>query len=404
MLSFNQALAQIKEQSRCLAQTVQIPLEKALNRFLAEDVFSPISMPPLPNSAMDGYAIDANDWQANQSFSLSISCAAGEKAKTLEVGHAARIFTGAIIPSGANAVIPQELATLTDNTLIVEKPVHINQFVRLIGEDFKQGDKLLNKGERLGHRQILLLANAGIDKVITYRPLRIALLATGDELLPLGAPWQAGKIYDSNRPCIQSLLQQWGMEVCLTKVIGDDLNKTKKTLLEASVKADLIITTGGVSVGDKDFIKQAIDAIGEISTWRINIKPGKPIALGKVGDIPFIGLPGNPVSALNTLLLLARPIIYLSQGAHEKYIDPLIYHVAANFTYQAGNRHDFLRARLSLPESGRLSDAVIDIFDRQQSHIVSSFHWAKGLASIPANSTIKPGDLVQYYPYETLMS
>jgi molybdopterin molybdotransferase len=403
MITFTQALENIKKTSQCLSQVKDTELHQALNRFAGSDIYAPISMPPLPNSAMDGYAINATDWSAEKSFEISVVCAAGEPPKQIINNQAARIFTGAIIPKGANAVIPQELATEQNGKVTFHQTVEKNQFIRFIGEDFKQSDKLLSQGERISYAEILLLANAGISTLPTYQPLRIALLATGDEIIPLGTLWEAGKIFDSNRPCLQSILSQWGAEISFTKVIKDSYEDTKSTLLEAAQLCDIIITTGGVSVGDKDYIKPVLQEIGELTTWRVNIKPGKPIALGKVNDTPFIGLPGNPVSALSTLLLLARPLIQKAQGANQQHIDISPWKIRANFTYKTVERQDFLRARLVLPSNQELSQASIEIFDKQHSHIVSSIRWADGLVSIPANTTIQPNDLVEYFSFQQLI-
>lgn len=403
MISFQQALDNIKRESYCLSKAEKTPLKHAFNRYLAEDIRAPITMPPLPNSAMDGYAICTNDWQQDKYFPTSIIATAGDRPQQIKCNQCARIFTGAIIPEGADAVIPQELSTEKNGKVTFKEAVKSGQFIRPSGEDFQQGDTLLTQGDRLRHRQILLLANAGIDTIKTYRPLRVALFSTGDELLPLGATWQAGKIYDANRPCIATILNEWGMALSLNQTIGDDLKESQKVLLEASEKSDLIITTGGVSVGDKDIIKAALKQIGELHTWRVRIKPGKPIALGSINQTPFIGLPGNPVSALCTLLLLARPLIQKAQGASTKHIDITPYQVPAGFNYRPTDRQNFLRARLIMPENGNITQSYITLFQRQQSHIVSSLHWADGLVSIPEHTAVKLNDLVEYYPYHQFM-
>ena len=401
MLSYSQAHQQLLQQNQCIAASIDTPLDQALQRICAMDVLAPIASPAEANSAVDGFAIDAAT-PLNQTIPIHQYIAAGDSQGELAAGSAARIFTGGLIPNGCDWVVMQEHCDFDDHQVTIKhRGTHNN--IRLTGEDFAQGELLVSQGQVIDAFKLGLLARAGVATVLTYRPLSIALLSSGDELLQLHQPWSSGQVYDSNMPTIFAILSSWGLPVSYSNTLPDDRQETKKILQEAASQSQLIITCGGVSVGDKDVIKAAISELGTLEAWRVAMKPGKPIAWGHIGETVCLGLPGNPVSAAISLLMLGRLAIFRLQGMGTRYIDTNALKVRSGFDYATSDRCDFVRVRLHCP-SNELASAQLKAYDQQQSHISRSLDWADGLAMIPSHQRITLGNPVDYYPFNQLLS
>ena len=369
---------------------------QANGRVLATAVVSTIDVPPLDNSQMDGYAVRTADVPAiPTTLPVSQRIAAGQLGVALEPGTAARIFTGAPIPAGADAVIMQEKCeAIGDKVQLNERPPR-GEAIRRAGIDVARGDVVLTPGVRLRPQHCALAASIGAARVTVYRRLRVAMLFTGDELVMPGDPLPPGSIYNSNRFMLRGLLESLGCEVNDLGIVPDDLQSTRDALVEAADDADLIISSGGVSVGEEDHVKPAVQAEGSLDLWQIAMKPGKPLAFGQVRDVPFIGLPGNPVSSFVTFVLFARPFILQRQGGAD-HLRTIF--VRADFDWkQSSRRREFMRARLN--DRGGL-----DIFPNQNSSVLTSVTWADGLIDNPAEHLIHAGDIVRFLPFAELLS
>ncbi len=372
-----------------------------LGRVLAEDIYSTIDVPPADNSAMDGYAINVNDLSHTNTLSVSQTIAAGQVTQALSHNTAARIFTGAEIPQGANAVVMQEQCELNEAGNQVTLPSHValHNNIRPRGQDIRCGDVVLRRNQKLTPQDIALLASIGVHTITVYRRLRVAILSTGDELVEPGTPLSPGKIYNSNRYLLRGFLAHMGIEVIDCGDVEDTLNATTTALKQASCRADCVISTGGVSVGDEDHIKTAVAQLGAIDFWRIAIKPGKPVAFGQLNDTEqtagtptaFIGLPGNPASVFITFLLFAHPFLMAQQ--HQTYRAPRGLPLAANFSWKANpKRQEYLRAKVNDAQG-------VDIYPNQSSGVLSSTSWAEGLVKVPINTPITQGDAVEFIPF-----
>lgn len=407
MITLNEAIERLLSSIKALDDVERIPVLQADGRVLAQDVVSALHVPPHDNSAMDGYAVRYADVLAvGTVLPVSQRVAAGTVGAALQAGTAARIFTGAPIPAGADAVIMQEECTLLENGSVqinaVPKP---NQNIRRAGEDVTRGAKVLSKGERLTPASQGLAASLGFSHVDVVRRPRVALLSTGNELVMLGtiAPedMPAGAIYNSNRFFLHSLLRRMGCEVSDLGIVPDQREATIQALQTAAATHDVILTSGGVSVGEEDHIKPAVQALGSLDLWQIAIKPGKPFAHGRIGEngkTHFLGLPGNPVASFVTFLILVRPFLLRLQGARDVDVDIAIKKIAlrADFTCpRADKRQEFLRVRRN--EKGGL-----DLFPNQSSGVLTSVVWGDGLVDKPAGTTIAAGDMVQFIAYENL--
>ncbi len=396
MKTFDDALTYLLSKAIPTTQTKTIAIESALGHVLAEDITSQQNVPPHHNSMMDGYAVRAEEIQANKTFSISQRIAAGDIGQTLALGTVARIFTGAAMPEGANAVIMQEEATDAEGggVKFSVDAVLQNQNVRHIGEDIAIGAVILAKGQRLRAQDLGLVASIGIRDVLVYKPLRIATFSTGSELLEPGEAPEQGKIYNANRYMLAGLVPQLGLELIDLGRVPDNLEATVDALKQAASVADMVITTGGVSVGDEDYIKPAVEQVGRLDLWKVKMKPGKPLAYGDVMGKPFIGLPGNPVSAFTTFHLFAKPYLLRMQGQTSVLPTPIW--LKAGFDWpKSGFRREFVRVRL---ESDGQSTQV-KLFPNQGSGILTSAVWADGLAVIPEDSTVSQGDLIAYYAF-----
>ena len=395
MLSVEDAIASLLQHAKPITETEQVDLIDAANRVLATNISSTIDVPGFDNSAMDGYAFSSSDMEQAQAEGLEITqrIPAGTTGTPLQPGSAARIFTGAPVPEGVDTVAMQEICRIENNRMVLEKPVAAGANIRPRGNDIGTGDTILESGSVLRAAQLGLAASVGVGSVDVYRTLKIAIFSTGDELVQPGTPLAAGQIYNSNRYQMHGLLQAQGCEVIDLGTVPDTFEATRQALLAGQEQADMVLTSGGVSVGEEDHVKAALESVGELSLWRIRMKPGKPLAFGKIGATPFIGLPGNPVSAFVTFLLFARPYLQLMQG--RTTAEPLSYPVQAGFSYHAKHRREYVRVRLRQDAETLIAES----FARQGSDVMRSVAWSDGLVEVAEDSNIEPGDTVRFLPF-----
>ncbi|MGD8689692.1 MAG: molybdopterin molybdotransferase MoeA [Gammaproteobacteria bacterium] len=373
----------------------QIPLTAALRRVLAADQRAAIDVPGHDNSAMDGYALNSGDLDTHgRRLRISQRIPAGSTPGPLEPGTAARIFTGAPLPPGADTVVMQENCRQDGEEVVLPEVVGRGDHVRRAGEDIARGDIVLARGTRLAPPHIGLLASLGLETVPVVRRPCVAVISTGDELVEPGHALAAGQIFNSNRYLLNALLHSLGCDVVDLGRVGDKLPATVAALERAGGGADLVLSSGGVSVGEEDHVRAAVEQLGSLELWRINIKPGKPVAYGRVGNTPFLGLPGNPVSAFVTFCLFARPILLKLMGAAE--VLPAVWRAPADFARPvSGARVEYTRARLNPGRTGR----VVSLYPQQGSGVLSSAAWANALAIIPPRSAIRPGDMLDVLPF-----
>lgn len=395
MLSVDEAIAALLQNVQPVTATEPLALMDAGNRVLATNITSTIDVPGFDNSAMDGYAFNSSDMERAQTEGLEITqrIPAGTTGTALQPGSAARIFTGAPVPEGADTVAMQEICRIENDRMVLEKPVSTGANIRPRGNDIATGDTILEPGSVLRAAHLGLAASVGIGSVDVYRTLRVAIFSTGDELVQPGTPLAAGQIYNSNRYQMSALLEAQGCEVIDLGTVVDTFEATRQALLAGQEQADMVMTSGGVSVGEEDHVKAALESVGELTLWRIRMKPGKPLAFGKIGDTPFIGLPGNPVSAFVTFLLFARPYLQVMQG--RTAAEPLSYPVQAGFSYRAKQRREYVRVRLR-----RDADTwIAESFARQGSDVMRSVAWSDGLVEVAEDSSVEPGDTVRFLPF-----
>ncbi|WP_421868931.1 gephyrin-like molybdotransferase Glp [Motiliproteus sp.] len=400
LMPFEQALAQLLDSVQGGKQPVEkVHLTAALGRVLAEDLCAELDVPPADNSAMDGYAVRVADLAAAAGKPLTISqrIPAGVDPEPLQPGTVARIFTGASVPEGADAVVMQENTERDGEQVKMPTEIPLGDHIRRRGQDIANGDAVVKAGTRLQPQHLGVLASIGIAELPCYRPLRVALLSSGDELAQPGEVAGPGQIYNSNRYSLTGLIQQLGMELIDLGTIEDTRAATIEALQGAAEKADLLITSGGVSVGEEDHIKAAVEQLGEISLWKLAIKPGKPLAFGRVGQTPFIGLPGNPVSAMLCFQVLARPVMMKLQGAGELHPKSVMLPIDYQRS-KAQKRREYLRVR-RVEQDGQL---VLKPYTNQSSGVLTSVAWAEGYAVIPADAQIAAGDRVEFIPFSEL--
>ena len=399
LISVEQAQKKILAQATAVAQTETVDIFDALNRVLAEDMRSSIDVPGYDNSAMDGYAVRSEDCQrAANELPVSQRIPAGQVGSALQAGTAARIFTGAPIPEGADAVVMQEMCERTDDIVSINTVVEAGQNVRRAGEDIGEGSVVLAAGKRLRAQELGLLASVGLAEFSVKRKLKVATFFTGDEIIAPGQPLAAGQIYNSNRYTLRGLLQAMNCEVNDLGIVPDTLEATLDVLKTAAADADLVVTSGGVSVGEEDYVRIALEQLGELSMWRIAMKPGKPVAFGKVDNALFIGLPGNPVSVYVTFLVFARSLILKMQGAEDHNAQATA--VVAGFDWRKVDRQEYLRVRLSRIDG----KPVAALYPHQGSGVLSSVSWADGIVEVPLHKSISKGDLIDYFPFEGLIA
>jgi len=380
-----------------------VSTQDALGRILASDILSQVDVPPMNNTQMDGYAVRVADVQAvGQSFVVSQRIPAGHVGTELASGTIARIFTGATIPPGADAVVMQEDCVVNGDRVTIQEVPKQGQWIRLQGEDLKAGGVALTKGTYLRAQELGVAASAGYDQLPVIKKIKVAAFFTGDELTLPGQPLKPGAIYNSNRDTLLACIRSLGCEATDLGIVPDTLEATRDALRRASKDHDLIITSGGVSVGEEDHIKPAVSAEGRLDMWQIAIKPGKPLAFGAVKkqgaehlETWFMGLPGNPVSSFVTFLLFVRPFIAKLQGRSHSNAPVIM--MRADFDWpKADRRNEFLRVRIN-------AQGGLDLFPNQSSGVLTSASWADGLVDNPPLQTIKPGDMVKYMPFSGMI-
>ena len=406
MLTAQQALNHLLSHAQTVGEIEKVAMQAALGRVLAENVNSLVDVPPLDNTAMDGYAVRSADIATpGKSLKIAQRIPAGSMGIPLESGTAARIFTGAPVPPGADAVVMQEDCTLEGESgqVTINTAPTAGQWIRRRGEDLTAGKTALTAGTFLRPQELGVAASAGLTHLSVKRRVKVAAFFTGDELALPGEPLKPGGIYNSNRDTLLACLKSLGCDATDLGIVPDRLDATRAALRKASKDHDLIITSGGVSVGEEDHIKPAVTAEGRLDLWQIAIKPGKPLAFGAVrksdepndGEAWFIGLPGNPVSSFVTFLLFVRPFILKLQGREAGL--PQSYLMRADFDWlKADRRNEFLRVKLN-------SNGGLDLFPNQSSGVLTSASWGDGLVDCPPNQPIKAGDLVKYIPFDALL-
>ena len=412
MLTAQQALDHLLSHAKPVIETETLAMQVALGRVLAQSVDSLVDVPPLDNTSMDGYAVRTTDTNTpGQTLKIAQRIPAGSMGTQLEPGTAARIFTGAPVPPGADAVVMQEDCSTPEGA---SDQVQVNiaptsgQWIRRRGEDLTSGKTALTAGTFLRPQELGVAASAGLTHLTVKRKVRVAAFFTGDELSLPGEPLKPGGIYNSNRDTLLACIKSLGCDATDFGIVPDSLDATKETLRKASKDHDLIITSGGVSVGEEDHIKPAVTAEGRLDLWQIAIKPGKPLAFGAVrksGDVKsfateaetwFIGLPGNPVSSFVTFLLFVRPFILRLQGRDVGL--PQSYPMRADFDWlKADRRNEFLRVKIN-------AQGGLDLFPNQSSGVLTSASWGDGLVDCPPGEVFKSGDIVKYIPFSALLS
>ncbi|MFH6598051.1 gephyrin-like molybdotransferase Glp [Ectopseudomonas khazarica] len=374
-------------------QIESVALVEADGRVLAEPLVAALDLPPWANSAMDGYALCLADWNG-QALPVSQRIQAGSAPEPLQPGSCARIFTGAPLPHGADTVEMQENVDLDDaGRAVFRETLRVGQNVRAQGQETRRGECVLPAGTRLGPVELGLAASLGVAQLPVRRRLRVAVLSTGDELVEPGQALGPGQIYNSNRRLLIAWLQRLGCAVTDAGILPDDLPRTRAAL-GALGEVDLILSTGGVSVGEADFLGLALREAGELALWKLAIKPGKPLTFGHYQGVPVIGLPGNPASTLVTFGLLARPYMLRRLGVQR--VEPLGFPLPAGFTWsKPGMRREYLRARL---EHGRVVP-----YANQSSGVLRSAAWAEGLAEVMEGSTLAEGDMLRFIPLSEIL-
>ncbi len=399
MITYNEALEIMLSRARPVVRTETVPALYAEGRVLAQDVVSAINVPGWDNSQMDGYAVRSCELEcagAEHPVRMTVSqrIPAGSKGAFLEPGTCARIFTGAPLPEGADAVVAQEDVELEGDDVIFKARAPMGSWVRKTASDIAAGATAAHAGELLTPALLGLIASVGVGYVTVFKHLRVGVFFSGSELVAPGEPLGEGGIYNSNRYTIRALLRRLDCEVYDLGTVPDSLEATVEALSRAAQTADIIISSGGMSVGEEDHIKPAVEKLGHIEMWRVALKPGKPVALGEVCGKPFIGLPGNPVSSFVTFLMLARPYILKCQGRSRVKALPMQMRADFERTKPCA-REEFVRVRRN--EAGGL-----DIYHTQNSQVLTSCAWADGLVDIPAGGLVRRGDLVTYYPFGDL--
>jgi molybdopterin molybdotransferase len=391
MLKVDEAIETLLENSKPVVGEETIALIDASGRTLAADIVAALDVPPADNSAMDGYALRHADGMDSQTaLPLSQRITAGSVPAELAPGTAARIFTGAEVPAGADTVVMQEHCEGDASKVLINKLPQAGANIRPRGQDIARGQRVLEAGQRLRSQDLGLIASLGIDRLKVRTRLKVAVLSTGDELIEPGVPAGPGKIYNSNRFTMKSQLASWGFEVVDLGVARDEPEAVRSMMREAAERADVILTSGGVSVGEEDHVKSVVESLGAIELWRIAIKPGKPFAFGHVAGTPFIGLPGNPVSVFVTMLVIARPYLFACQGVSDCSVKAM--RQVACFEKRGSQREDYLRVRQT--------SRGLEAYPNMSSGVLFSTCWGDGLLRHRLGQEISEGDLVEFLPWE----
>jgi molybdopterin molybdotransferase len=392
LLSVDDALVQLLAAAKPVAGVEEVPALEATGRVLAKPQRSTMDVPPLDNSAMDGFAFRFSD--LGKKLRVSQRIMAGAVGGPVEPGTAARIFTGAPIPPGADTVVMQEFCEVEGDFITIRNKPAKGEWVRRAASDIKKGGEILAAGKRLLPQDTGLAASVGIKTLPVYRRVKLGLFFTGDELVMPGEPLAPGRIYNSNRFTLRGLGETFGCELRDYGIVPDSLEATRDVLRRAATECDVIVTSGGVSVGDADFVKPAVEAEGRLLMWKIAMKPGRPLAFGEVGNAFFIGLPGNPVSSFVTFLIFVRPFLLRTQGISA--VEPKTVQARADFDWpQPDARREFLRVKWN-------AQGGLDLYPTQDSAVLTSTAWADGLVDNPANHAIRKGEPVRYLPYAEL--
>ena len=395
LLSVDEALERLLSGANTVAGRETVPTLEAVGRVLAETQRSTMNVPPMDNSAMDGYAVRRADVRApGARLKVSQRIAAGGVGAALAPGTAARIFTGAPVPEGADAIVIQEDTAAAGDAVIVNKVPEPGEWIRRVASDIRAGDAILAAGIRLRPQDTGLAASVGIATLPVVGRVRLGLFFTGDELVMPGDPLPPGRIYNSNRFTLNGLARAFDCDVRDYGIVPDSLDATRAVLRRAASECDVIVTSGGVSVGEADFVKPAVEAEGELLMWRIAMKPGRPLAFGRVAKAAFIGLPGNPVSSFVTFLLFVRPFLLKTQGI--AHVAPRAIEARADFDWPRPDpRREFLRVKWN-------ARGGLDLYPTQDSAVLTSTAWADGLVDNPAGQAIRAGDGVRFLAYSEL--
>ncbi len=400
-LSVEAALAVLLGQARPVQTAETVALDDALDRVLAEPLASPIDQPAWDNSSMDGYAVRAAEAGGGVLLPVSQRIAAGDRAEPLAPGTAARIFTGARVPAGADTVVVQEACkALADGRVRLPAEIEAGRNIRYRGEQLRASDQVLPAGVRLGPQHLALAASVGAAELAVRRRLRVAILASGNELVEPGTALGEGQIYNSNRALFRALLAGLGCEVGDLGIVADTLEATTTALAEGAAQADLVLASGGVSVGEEDHVRPAVQRLGRLDLWRVAMRPGRPLAFGRIGETPFIGSPGNPVSLFVTFCLFAAPFIRRMQG-QDPVPAPRRIQAAAGFDWaKPDSRREYQRARLIVGDDGA---PRVEVFRSRSSANLSSLTWADGLVELTERQGFRTGQMVSFIPFSELM-
>ena len=399
LMTAGEALALLAERLDVVVEPEPVALRKALGRILAADVTSDLAVPPHDNAAVDGYAVSFDDLDADRETRLPVTArvAAGQALdRAARPGEAIRIFTGAPMPVGMDTVLMQEDCRADGDDVIIPPGIKRGANRRHAGEDIAAGSVILEAGRRLKPQDLGLAASIGRATLDVYQRLRVALFSTGDEIREVGDELPPGCVYDANRYALAGLLETLGCAVDDLGILPDAFDAIRDALRDAARTHDLIVTSGGVSIGDEDHVRDAVTELGSIHFWRLAIRPGRPLALGQVAEIPFLGLPGNPVAVMVTFMRFARPAILLMAGCRD--IAPKTFHVRASFGYKKKlNRREWLRVSLFTDDDGA---PAVRKFPRDGAGILSSMVAADGLVELPEDlAAIEPGAMVEFLPF-----
>ncbi len=392
-LDFDTAQARLADAGATPSQHESCALDQASGRILAQPVTARLDLPAGDNSAMDGYAVRHGEAQAGARLPVQQRCYAGTMPEPLREGAAIRLFTGSLMPEGADAVVMQEDGDEADGVFLVRRAPKAGDHIRRRGEDVRAGSPLLAAGTRLGAAEIALLASQGLDRVDVFPRLRVGILTTGDELVSPGHPAGPAQLYNSNGPMLAALAAGMGAEVAHVRHAPDELGELRRAFETLLADCDLVITVGGVSVGEKDLVKPALESVGgQLDLWRVRMKPGKPVALARAAGRPIVCLPGNPVSAFAVFALLVSPLLRGLQGRAQRL--PPVRRGLLQTARPEGDRDDFVRVRA---ESTGLGPVHLQPYPQQGSNILSSLAWADALARVPAGQALQPGAEVSWY-------